>query len=85
MANDGGWLYLRGGRIASNNVGVRYDSAFSSTYTYNIYDIAFENNTTALELVSFPKGVWASLEHCAFTGNTTDVVNPNDYRVETVA
>lgn len=85
VANDGGWLYLHGGRIANNNVGVRYDSAFSSTYTYNIRDIAFERNTTALELVTFPKGVWTCLERCAFTGNTTDVANPNDYRVETVA
>lgn len=84
-AVDGGWLYLRGGVVNNNGIGVRYDSAFSSTYTYTVNRIDFAGNDTALELKCLPQSVWVGLDHCTFTGNTADVSNPNGYRVETLS
>lgn len=83
-AVDGGWLYLRNGYVGENRVGVRYNSAFSSTYCYDVRFIEFSNNGTALELTRFPTYVYMELRDCAFTHNEVDVSNPNDYTVTTI-
>lgn len=81
-AVDGGWVYLREGRIGECGVGMRYNSALSSTYTYDVRKIDFVNNDTALEIVKTPRNVWMNLQDCVFTGNGTDISNPAAIRVE---
>lgn len=83
-AVNGGWLYLRGGYVGGNTVGVRYDSAYSSSYTYSIRRIDFMNNGLALDLACFPPQTYVSLDTCRFSANGTDITNPNGYRVELV-
>ena len=82
LAVNGGWVYLHGGYVGGNDVGVRYDSAYSSSYTYTIRRIDFVNNTTALELLCLPPNSYAALDGCRFYGNGTDVRNPGGYRIE---
>ena len=82
LAVNGGWVYLHGGYIGGNEVGVRYDSAYSNSYTYTIRRIEFLNNTTALELLCLPPNSYAALDGCRFYGNGTDVRNPGGYRIE---
>lgn len=82
LAVNGGWVYLHGGYIGGNGVGARYDSAYSSSYTYTIRRIDFMNNTTALELLCLPPNSYAALDDCRFRGNGTDVYNPGGYRIE---
>ena len=82
LAVNGGWVYLHGGYIGGNDVGVRYDSAYSNSYTYTIRRIEFLNNTTALELLCLPPNSYAALDGCRFYGNGTDVYNPGGYRIE---
>lgn len=81
---DGGWLYLRSGYVGENRVGVRYNSAFSSSYCYDVRFIEFSNNDTALELTRFPMYVYMELRDCVFTNNQVDVSNPNNYTVTTI-
>lgn len=83
-AVDGGWLYLRSGYVGENRVGVRYNSAFASSYCYDVRFIEFSNNGTALELTRFPSYVYMELRDCAFTHNEMDVSNPNSYTVTTI-
>lgn len=83
-AVDGGWLYLRSSYVGENRVGVRYNSAFSSSYCYDVRFIEFSNNDTALELTRFPPYVYMELRDCTFTHNQVDVSNPNDYTVTTI-
>lgn len=83
-AVDGGWLYLRSGYVGENRVGVRYNSAFSSSYCYDVRFIEFANNGTALELACFPTYVYMELRDCVFTRNQVDVSNPNSYTVTTI-
>ena len=82
LAVNGGWVYLHGGYIGGNGVGARYDSAYSSSYTYTIRRIDFVNNGTALELLCMPPNSYAALNDCRFRGNGTDVYNPGGYRIE---
>lgn len=84
LAVNGGWVYLREDYIGGNGVGVRYDSVYSSAYTYSIDRIDFVNNDSALELICMPPRSYAALNDCRFTGNGTDVTNPSQYRVELV-
>lgn len=81
-AVTGGWLYLRGSHVADCGVGIRYNSAYSNSYTYTIRHIDFLNNTTALELLCLPPNSYAALDDCRFRGNGTDVYNPGGYRIE---
>lgn len=81
-AVTGGWLYLRGSHVADCGVGIRYNSAYSNSYTYTIRRIDFLNNTTALELLCLPPNSYAALDDCRFRGNGTDVYNPGGYRIE---
>ena len=82
LAVNGGWVYLRDGYIGGNEVGARYDSAYSRSYTYTIRRIDFVNNGTALELLCMPPNSYAALDDCRFRGNGTDVYNPGGYRIE---
>ena len=82
LAVNGGWVYLHGGYIGGNDVGARYDSAYSNSYTYTIRRIDFVNNGTALELLCMPPNSYAALNDCRFRGNGTDVYNPGGYRIE---
>lgn len=82
-AVDGGWLYLRKGYVGENRVGVRYNSAFASTYCYDVRDMEFAGNGTALELTRFPTYVYMELRNCAFSNNDIDISNPNGYTVNT--
>lgn len=84
LAVNGGWVYLREDYIGGNGVGVRYDSVYSSSYTYSIDRIDFVNNDSALEILCMPPRSHAALNDCRFTGNGTDVTNPSGYRVELV-
>ena len=82
LAVNGGWVYLHDGYIGGNDVGARYDSAYSNSYTYIIRRIDFVNNGTALELLCMPPNSYAALDDCRFRGNGTDVYNPGGYRIE---
>ena len=82
LAVSGGWVYLYEGYVGGNDVGARYDSAYSSSYTYTIRRIDFMNNGTALELLCMPPRAYAVLEDCRFRGNGVDVANPGSYRIE---
>ena len=82
LAVSGGWVYLYEGYVGGNDVGARYDSAYSSSYTYTIRRIDFMNNGTALELLCMPPRAYAVLEDCRFRGNDVDVANPGSYRIE---
>lgn len=84
LAVNGGWVYLREDYIGGNGVGVRYDSVYSSAYTYSIDRIDFVNNDSALELICMPPRSYAALNDCRFTGNGTDVTNPSQYRIELI-
>lgn len=81
-AVTGGWLYLRGSHVADCGVGIRYNSAYSSSYTYFADKMTFVQNGTALELLCLPPNSYAALDDCRFRGNGTDVYNPGGYRVE---
>lgn len=81
-AVTGGWLYLRGSHVADCGVGIRYNSAYSSSYTYFADKMTFVQNGTALELLCMPPNSYAALDDCRFRGNGTDVYNPGGYRVE---
>lgn len=82
LAVSGGWVYLYEGYVGGNDVGARYDSAYSSSYTYTIRRIDFMSNGTALELLCMPPRAYAVLEDCRFRGNDVDVANPGSYRIE---
>lgn len=82
LAVNGGWVYLHGGYIGGNGVGARYDSAYSSSYTYFADKMTFVQNGTALELLCMPPDGYIELQGCRFHGNGTDVRNPGGYRVE---
>lgn len=81
-AVTGGWLYLRGSHVADCGVGIRYNSAYSSSYTYFADKMTFVQNGTALELLCMPPRAYAVLEDCRFRGNDVDVANPGGYRIE---
>lgn len=81
-AVTGGWLYLRGSHVADCGVGIRYNSAYSSSYTYFADKMTFVQNGTALELLCMPPDGYIELQGCRFHGNGTDVRNPGGYRVE---
>ena len=81
-AVTGGWLYLRGSHVADCGVGIRYNSAYSSSYTYFADKMTFVQNGTALELLCLPPNSYAALDDCRFRGNGTDVYNPGGYRIE---
>lgn len=85
---SGGWKIVKTmgteDYIGGNGVGVRYDSVYSSAYTYSIDRIDFVNNDSALELICMPPRSYAALNDCRFTGNGTDVTNPSQYRIELV-
>lgn len=81
-AVTGGWLYLRGSHVADCGVGIRYNSAYSSSYTYFADKMTFVQNGTALELLCMPPRAYAVLEDCRFRGNDMDVANPGGYRIE---
>lgn len=81
-AVTGGWLYLRGSHVADCGVGIRYSSAYSSSYTYFADKMTFVQNGTALELLCMPPRAYAVLEDCRFRGNDVDVANPGGYRIE---
>lgn len=81
-AVTGGWLYLRGSHVADCGVGIRYNSAYSSSYTYFADKMTFVQNGTALELLCMPPDGYIELQGCRFHGNGTDVYNPGGYRVE---
>lgn len=82
LAVNGGWVYLHGGYIGGNGVGARYDSAYSSSYTYFADKMTFVQNGTALELLCMPPDGYIELQGCRFRGNGTDVRNPGGYRIE---
>ena len=82
LAVSGGWLYLRGSHVADCGVGIRYNSAYSSSYTYFADKMTFVQNGTALELLCMPPDGYIELQGCRFHGNGTDVRNPGGYRVE---
>lgn len=82
LAVNGGWLYLRGSHVADCGVGIRYNSAYSSSYTYFADKMTFVQNGTALELLCMPPDGYIELQGCRFHGNGTDVRNPGGYRVE---
>lgn len=81
-AVTGGWLYLRGSHVADCGVGIRYNSAYSSSYTYFADKMTFVQNGTALELLCMPPDGYIELQGCRFRGNGTDVYNPGGYRIE---
>lgn len=81
-AVTGGWLYLRGSHVADCGVGIRYNSAYRSSYTYFADKMTFVQNGTALELLCMPPDGYIELQGCRFHGNGTDVRNPGGYRVE---
>lgn len=81
-AVTGGWLYLRGSHVADCGVGIRYNSAYSGSYTYFADKMTFVQNGTALELLCMPPDGYIELQGCRFHGNGTDVYNPGGYRVE---
>lgn len=81
-AVTGGWLYLRGSHVADCGVGIRYNSAYSSSYTYFADKMTFVQNGTALELLCMPPDGYIELQGCRFHGNGTDVRNPGGYRIE---
>lgn len=81
-AVTGGWLYLRGSHVADCGVGIRYNSAYSSSYTYFADKMTFVQNGTALELLCMPPDGHIELQGCRFRGNGTDVYNPGGYRIE---
>lgn len=81
-AVTGGWLYLRGSHVADCGVGIRYNSAYSSSYTYFADKMTFVQNGTALELLCMPPDGYIELQGCRFHGNGTDVYNPGGYRIE---
>ena len=81
-AVTGGWLYLRGSHVADCGVGIRYNSAYSNSYTYFADKMTFVQNGTALELLCLPPNSYAALDDCRFRGNGTDVYNPGGYRIE---
>ena len=81
-AVTGSWLYLRGSHVADCGVGIRYNSAYSSSYTYFADKMTFVQNGTALELLCMPPRAYAVLEDCRFRGNDVDVANPGGYRIE---
>lgn len=82
LAVNGGWLYLRGSHVADCGVGIRYNSAYSSSYTYFADKMTFVQNGTALELLCMPPDGYIELQGCRFHGNGTDVRNPGGYRIE---
>ena len=63
-------------------MGIRYNSAYSSSYTYFADKMTFVQNGTALELLCLPPNSYAALDDCRFRGNGTDVYNPGGYRIE---
>ena len=83
QAVDGGWVFSQNGcTFSDNGTALRFATAYTSSYGWP-QSTDFTGNTVALQADRLPADTWLVLDNCRFSGNETDIENPNGYRIDT--
>ena len=76
------WADPVGCLFEENGVGFRFDSG-GSYFNSNLFEgNTFLDNGTAVELLAVPGNKTLLFHGCQFSGNDTDIVNPNDHPID---
>ena len=83
LAREGAWVGIHNSLFENNRIGFQFDSSTASSADVEYSGNRFLNNETAVSLIHVPGSMELSFPKTLFSGNDTDISNPNDCPVDT--